>query len=241
MKLAALAATSFVVALSGALMPGPLLAVAIDRSVRRGWSAGPLISAGHAALEAGLLALVVLGFGAVLRRPPVMAVISIVGGLLLVWMGQDMVRKARSLELSGGAAGPGGGSPVVDGILVSASSPYWILWWITVGFAYVAMALPLGAPGVAAFFLGHIAADFAWYTAVSVAVAGGRSRIPPALYRALTVACGVFLVLLGIRFILRPAAPPPAASRPPAVLRPSCPAQDPPGIISRSLTVEETT
>lgn len=239
MILITLAGTSFVVALSGALMPGPLLAVTVDRAVRRGWKAGPLVSAGHAALEAGLLAVVVLGFGNVLRRPPVMAGISVVGGLLLVWMGQNMVRTARSLDLS--PAGGRGGSPVLDGILVSASSTYWILWWVTVGLAYVGLALPLGAPGVAAFFLGHVAADFAWYTAVSAAVAGGRNRIPPALYRGLTLGCGIFLVLLGIRFIVRPAAPPPAATRPPAVLRPSCPGRGHPGIISRSLTAEATT
>ena len=36
-------ATSFVIALSGALMPGPVLTVTISESTKRGFWAGPLI------------------------------------------------------------------------------------------------------------------------------------------------------------------------------------------------------
>ena len=50
-KLAALGATSFVIAFSGAIMPGPLLTITIGESVKRGARAGPLIIVGHAILE----------------------------------------------------------------------------------------------------------------------------------------------------------------------------------------------
>ena len=43
--------TSFIVALSGALMPGPLLTVTVGEAARRGFWAGPLIIVGHALLE----------------------------------------------------------------------------------------------------------------------------------------------------------------------------------------------
>ena len=49
--LAGLASTSFIVALSGALMPGPLLTVTVGEAARRGFWAGPLIMVGHALLE----------------------------------------------------------------------------------------------------------------------------------------------------------------------------------------------
>ena len=47
--------TSFVIALSGALMPGPLLTVTISESARRGFVAGPLLIAGHGLLELALV------------------------------------------------------------------------------------------------------------------------------------------------------------------------------------------
>ena len=43
--------SSFVIALSGALMPGPLLTATISESSQRGFITGPLMIAGHAILE----------------------------------------------------------------------------------------------------------------------------------------------------------------------------------------------
>jgi threonine/homoserine/homoserine lactone efflux protein len=48
----AICGTSFVIALSGAMMPGPLLTVTISESPRRGMLAGPLLVLGHGILDA---------------------------------------------------------------------------------------------------------------------------------------------------------------------------------------------
>jgi len=53
--------TSFTVALSGALMPGPLLTVTISETAARGCSAGPLLMVGHSVLELVLVAAILLG------------------------------------------------------------------------------------------------------------------------------------------------------------------------------------
>ena len=53
--------TSFVVALSGALMPGPLFTVTVSESSRRGAGAGPLLILGHGILELTLAAALMLG------------------------------------------------------------------------------------------------------------------------------------------------------------------------------------
>jgi threonine/homoserine/homoserine lactone efflux protein len=49
--LAGVPVTSFIVALSGALMPGPLLTLTVGEAARRGFWAGPLIIVGHALLD----------------------------------------------------------------------------------------------------------------------------------------------------------------------------------------------
>ena len=55
---------SFLLSLSGALMPGPLLTYTIVRTLRtaeRGWLTGARVIAGHAALESVLICGLVLG------------------------------------------------------------------------------------------------------------------------------------------------------------------------------------
>ena len=78
--LAGLASTSFIVALSGALMPGPLLTVTVGEAARRGFWAGPLIIVGHALLELALVLLLLVGLGAWLNRPLILGTRGRPGG-----------------------------------------------------------------------------------------------------------------------------------------------------------------
>lgn len=221
MDIAAIFTTAFLVGLSGAMMPGPLLAVTVGESVRRGFLAGPLIVLGHAVLELLLVVLLVLGLAAVLGRDEVKIVIGTVGGAFLLYfgwsMGRDALRGRITLGLEGagemtGTSGPAGkaGSPgntgrgmhpVAAGVLVSLSNPYWSMWWATVGLLYITQALQSGRVGMASFYSGHILSDLVWYSALSAAVAGGRRFISQKIYNGVLVVCGVFIFGLGIYFI----------------------------------------
>ncbi|MBN1636251.1 MAG: LysE family transporter, partial [Deltaproteobacteria bacterium] len=53
--------SSFVIALSGAMVPGPLLTVTISESARRGAMTGPLLIVGHGILELLLLIAIMMG------------------------------------------------------------------------------------------------------------------------------------------------------------------------------------
>ena len=50
--------------------------------------------------------------------------------------------------------------PIVGGIVVSLSNPYWIIWWATVGATFMTQSLELGLLGIGAFYVGHILSDF---------------------------------------------------------------------------------
>lgn len=196
--------TSFTVALSGALMPGPLLTVTISEAAGRGAAAGPLLMVGHSVLELALVIAIRYGLDVYLKMPPVMTAFAILGGSILVYMGVEMVRQAGRLSFQG----PGGGAingrrrnPVVTGALTSLANPYWTLWWATFGLGYLMKIADRGLPGTSAFFTGHIAADFAWYSMLSFGISRGTSIMRDGAYRALIRVCGTFLVLFGGWFL----------------------------------------
>jgi threonine/homoserine/homoserine lactone efflux protein len=91
--------------------------------------------------------------------------------------------------------------PVLGGILFSISNPYWILWWATIGLGYITLSLQKGLLGITSFFSGHILADLVWYSLISAAVAGGRKFLSDRVYSGIIVACGIFLLGLGVYFL----------------------------------------
>lgn len=205
LELASIFAGSFTLALSGALMPGPLFTITISESARHGFKAGPLLMTGHALLELLLVVAVVQGLGVYLRLPPVMGTIALLGGSLLIYFGIDMVRTAGNLSLMGEAEDVTvnySRHPVLMGAVTSLSNPYWTLWWATVGLGYLAAVMKFGAPGVVTFFLGHIAADFAWYCLLSLGVSRGKNLLKDCGYQVLIRVCGVFLFFFGGWFLI---------------------------------------
>lgn len=190
------------IALSGALMPGPLFTVTVADSAKRGFISGPLLIGGHAILELALIVAVILGLGPVLEIPAVMAVVALLGGLILLWMGAGMYRGASGLSLETGAGSDRGVSnPVLTGILASISNPYWIIWWATIGLGYLVAARKSGAVGVAVFFAGHILADLAWYSIISFTVSRGVRIMSDRTYRIIIRCCGFILAGFGFWFL----------------------------------------
>ena len=211
--------TSFVVSLSGALMPGPLFTLTVRETLRRGFWAGPVVTTGHALIELVLVVGLALGMKRFLEEEgTATGAIALAGGVVLLWMGVQMLRNAprQALDLGrdtvGATGNPGrtSGKAVVTamapalvpaGALVSLSNPYWVLWWASIGAAYMSESLEEGAAGVASFFTAHILSDFAWLTLVAFVLATGRRLMSRGLYRGILVACGVFLLALGVRFV----------------------------------------
>lgn len=191
---------SFIIGLSGAVMPGSVLAVAITHTARMGVKAGPMLVGGHAILEGSLLIALAAGLGPLLTKPLVAGGIGAVGSLILLFMAVGMFKALPSMRLELEPGERSGRGPVLDGILLSAANPYFILWWATIGLSMMAMLGPHGWLGLAVFYFGHIMADLAWYWLVSLVVAKGRRRLTDHLYRWVVGVCAVFLVLFALYF-----------------------------------------
>ncbi len=192
--------TSFVIALSGAMMPGPLLTATISESSQRGFLAGPLLVFGHGVLELLLLVALVFGLAPFLQRDDVFAVVAISGGAVLIWMAVGMFRTLPTLSMSVNPGMQKRCSQIISGIIYSIANPYWIIWWATIGFGYVIYSWRFGMAGIAFFFTGHILADLAWYSAVSTAVAKGRHLFTDRLYRGIIATCAVALIFFALYF-----------------------------------------
>ena len=191
--------TAFIVGLSGALMPGPVTAVTIEHTLRKGVIAAPLVALGHGLMEALVVVLLVFGLGRFMADQGVAGVIGIAGGTVLAWMGWGMIKSARggSLTLNGtNGSGKTTVKPVSAGILSTLANPYWFLWWATVGAGYVAISQQHGLPGVLLFFGGHILADLSWLLVIAVLLVTGKKFISDRIYAGVVKVLGAFLVVL---------------------------------------------
>lgn len=195
---------SLAMGFSGAIMPGPLLTVTIKESLRRGGKVGMILVAGHALLELTLVIAIFYGLGKVIAWPEVKGTIGFIGGVFLLWMACGILREAfgsaiLSLEESAGSRKLQ--HPFFLGITVSASNPYWSVWWATAGAGSLMLAANSGFAGAASFYSGHILSDFIWYTLVSFTVAKGKKLFSPQIYRGILAVCGCFLLGLACYFI----------------------------------------
>lgn len=192
----------FFIALSGALIPGPLLAYVVAKSSTHGAQTGPLAVSGHVLVELVLLSLIALGLGVVLSNDLFVAGIGLAGGLLLVVMGVLSVSK---LKQDSGDIVVTKYHPLVGGVMFSTIlNPTVILWWATLGLATLMNALVVASlAGVVFWLLGHFLADFSWFSLVSLSVARGRRVLGTRGHRILLLACSCVLLILGVYFILK--------------------------------------
>jgi len=208
--LVAIFATSFLVSLTGALSPGPLTTLVVREGVRRGFWAGPALAAGHGAIELALVVALALGLNRLLDEEWLTATIALVGGTFLLWLGAQIIRTAPRQELVIGGQTGDGEPPAraasvlglaASGVAVSVANPFWILWWATVGTAYIATSLEEGAAGVGVFYGAHFLTDLGWLSVIALALATGRRIMSRRAYQGVLVACGVFLLGLGGWFL----------------------------------------
>jgi threonine/homoserine/homoserine lactone efflux protein len=192
--------SSFVIALSGALMPGPLLTYTVAESARRGFWAGPIIMLGHGCLELGLVVLLLLGIGAIINQPVIMGVVGLTGAVILWWLGYGLMSSARNAQLTLTGGDDRSIQPFWAGIIMSLANPYWLIWWVTLGLGYVLFAYKYGLWGVIFFFIGHFLADLFWYSLVALAVAQGKKFISDRAYHGFMIICALFLMVFGCYF-----------------------------------------
>jgi threonine/homoserine/homoserine lactone efflux protein len=92
---------SFLVALTGASTPGPLLTFTIYKSLKqkKGYLAGIFIILGHATVEFILIFILLSGASLIFQNLIFLTLIGIIGGLFLIIFGFLVVREQSKLSL----------------------------------------------------------------------------------------------------------------------------------------------
>ncbi|MGC9517288.1 MAG: LysE family transporter [Methanomicrobiales archaeon] len=194
--------TSFLVGLSGAIVPGPMLTVTISDSLKKGYKAGPLVVSGHIIAEIMLIILIISGMRWLIESSTAALIIGTVGGTVLILMGYNLLDTQKDDYKTGGELKDGQNS-VTHGIITSISNPYFYLWWATIGFAFMFKGLQIaGIIGFLGFFLGHWSADLSWYSMISVFTSKGSRIMNKNTYMLIMKICGIFLIILGLYFII---------------------------------------
>jgi threonine/homoserine/homoserine lactone efflux protein len=192
------------ISLSGVMAPGPITAVTVARG-NESPHAGAWVAVGHGLVEFPLILAVFYGLGHWFEVPAVQTGIGTAGGLFLLYMGLTMLRSnLRRRQEDAPAADPlDKRRPVTVGALLSLGSPYFLIWWATIGAALTLRASDFGLAGVLAFASVHWSCDLGWLVLLSwLSYKGGRV-FGQRFQQAVLLVCGVFLVLIGGRYVVQ--------------------------------------
>ncbi|MBN1801940.1 MAG: LysE family transporter [Candidatus Lokiarchaeota archaeon] len=202
---------SFLVALTGALSPGPVMTFTVYKSLRekKGYLSGLFITLGHASLEFLLVILLLLGAQVFFQNQIVLLIIGIVGGTVLVIFGIMTIQGIRSKnyeidffqeqeELKGFR-----GNSFLGGIVVSLSNPFWTFWWAVIGLGFminfnISFSNPLG---LLLFYLGHELGDLVFYVPLSAFTYLGGKSLNPRVYKWVLIICAGFMIFFGVYMV----------------------------------------
>jgi len=188
----------FIISFSGAMQPGPVTATAVMMGVRSRW-AGVLLAIGHGIIEFPLMVLLLLGAGALLRRNTTQVVVGLAGGVVLLYMAWRMFKSSKAIPEA--QAGVRKDRPILAGIVLTGSNPYFLIWWATVGLALATTATGFGIWAFALFAIVHWLVDLLWVSALSFASFHGTTLLGPRLQQIVLRVCAAAMLLFAVFFI----------------------------------------
>ena len=188
-----------VISASGVMAPGPLFAANIAHGLKDGAKSGIKMAIGHTIVELPLVILLGIGVFSLELFPEFRTVISILGAITLFVFAAMQIKtifrnKETTTNLKQG--------PLVSGILLSALNPFFIIWWLTIGFKLISDAMLIWAfSGILVLFVLHIWMDFAWLGAISYLASKSAKILSNKNYKIIMIGLSVMLVYFGITFL----------------------------------------
>lgn len=189
-----------VISASGVMAPGPLFAANISYGLREGAKSGIKMATGHAIVELPLVILLGIGVFSLESFPEFRTIISILGAVtLFVFAGIQIRTVLKEKEFS--STNPKQGA-LITGVLLSGLNPFFIIWWLTIGFKLISDAMMIWAfSGMLIMFGLHIWMDFAWLGGVSFLASKSLKILSNKNYKILMIGLSGMLIYFGITFL----------------------------------------
>jgi len=190
-----------VISASGVMSPGPLFAANIFYGLKGGTKAGLKMAYGHTVVELPLVILLGIGAFSLETIPEFRTYIAIVGAIgLFVFAGIQLKQIFKnSLDIINE---PRHG-PFLAGVLLSVLNPFFIIWWLTIGFKLISDALIIWSFwGILIMFVLHIWMDYAWLSSTAFVSSRISKILSNRSFKFLVVGLSIIMVYFGITFLI---------------------------------------
>ena len=188
----------FIISFSGAVQPGPVTATAITMGARNRW-AGVLLAVGHGIIEFPLMVLIILGLGASSKKPRRKSSSAPPAALsCYIWLIVCSKPRHHTAVIQAASRKD---KPIIAGIVLTASNPYFLIWWATVGLVLATDATKFGLYAFALFAVVHWFVDLIWVTALSFASFHGSTLLGPKLQTIVLRICAAAMLFFGLFFL----------------------------------------
>lgn len=210
----------FGLSLTGALAPGPLSAAVVMQASRRDKLHGILPMLGHAIVELGIIAGIILSVQALTLDAFTIDLLVGFGGVVIIGFGllalkdYKHITQEEKAEIASETSITTLMEATTQGAIVSILSPYFLLWWFGVGLANVTILVAELQVGVGTVFLAgvliyftHISTDFLFGAFLTVGSDETSKRATTGDINWVNVGIGLFQVVLGFWFIIQALTP----------------------------------
>ena len=194
---------------SGVLVPGPLFIANIMYGMKDGLNAGIKMAHGHAIVELPLIVLLGIGLFSLKVFPQLEVAIAIIGSLgLFVFGGMQIINIITNKQNDGQViikktGGKKYSNPFLIGAMFTAFNPFFIIWWLTIGFKLIFDATSMWSyTGIIILFGFHIWMDYIWLGSTAFFSKKSNAIFSNNVWRILTIILSGVLIYFGISFLL---------------------------------------
>lgn len=200
-QLVGFAISVILISSSGVLSPGPLFAANVFYGLKGGINSGLKMAYGHTVVELPLV--ILLGFGAFSLEtfPEFRTYIVIIGAIGLFSFAGIQINQIFKNKLN--ITNQPKHGPFITGIIFSGLNPFFIIWWLTIGFKIISDSLIIWSFwGILIMFFLHIWMDYVWLSSTAVLSSRIAKILSNRSFKLLVIILSGILIYFGITFII---------------------------------------